>query len=239
MKKEQKRQSSLFKYYSAIFHIITMSSDTVVSRKGIEANMHMNLGNRILTDILRQMVSDGHLVREKLKGMKRKGYAVNEEIIAGKFHESYVTTDNTNQMRPKYEKRTQRELNQDIKTEMRNYRKKIGNKKYKMNQPTPEALEIFFVYHTTWITLCLTWIARLTLSIDGGIFQDKENKIAYARKNIELLENFIQLLCFKVQERNPDNYDLFLTSMHNLFEWIDPFQDSKWARTKKPSSSTR
>lgn len=237
MKKEHKSTISLEKYFPAIFHLIAFSENGVLSRKEIETMMinHNICGIRQVTNVLDIMVFKGHLVREKLKGQKRNGYAINEEIIS-KLNESYIISGVSKKGLPKYEKLTQRELNQEIKEVTKNYKKAIGNKKSEIHKDDV----LFYVAHTTWITICLSWITRLTLSIDGGVFHDKINKISLARKNIELLENFIQLLCLKIREKNPEAYDLFLTSMHNYFEYLDPFENTPYSRiTKEPSSLIR
>jgi len=238
MKKEQKSNKSLEKYFNAIFHNIAFSKHGILTKGELKALTQNMVSSRLLTNILKEMITRGYLIREKLKG--KKGYVINEEISRGKMGESYVTIGMTKKKLPIYEKITQRQLNQDIKDEMKHYKRKITNKKEDMNQPTEDGLKTFFIYHTKWITMCLSWVTRLTLSIDSGVFQDKEKKIGLARKNILLIETFIELLCTKIQERNPENYDLFLTSMHNYYESLDPFADTPYARPViESSSSTR
>jgi len=238
MKKEQKSTKSLEKYFDIIFHNIAFSDDLRLTKGELRDLTHNAVSNRLLTDILKEMVTKDYLIRKKVKG--KKGYVINEEISSGKMGESYTIVDVTKKGIPKYVKITQTELSRDIKTEMKHYKRKIANKKHEMNQPTKDGLEIFFIYHIKWITMCLSWITRLTLSIDGGIFRDKEKKIGLARNNILLIENFIQLLCSKIEERNPENYDLFLTFLHNYYETLDPFADTQYSTTtKKSSSSTR
>jgi len=238
MKKEQKSTKSLEKYFNPIFHNIALSEDGRLTKGELKASTHNMVSPRLLTNILKEMITRGYLTRNKIKG--KRGYTINEEISRGKMGESYATIDVTKKGLPIYEKITQTELARDIKAEMKNYKRKIGNKKHEMNQPTKDSLTIFFLYHTKWITMCLSWITRLTLSIDGGVFQNRETKIGLARKNILLLETFIELLCTKIQERNPESYDLFLTGMINYYEGLDPFADTQYARPViEPSSSKR
>ncbi len=235
MKKEQKDENSLLKYFVPIFNLIAFSEYGVLTR--IEIENYMVKSNvckaRQVSKILNAMTTKGHLVREKIIGQKRHGYAINEEIIAGKMNESYVTIGLKKNGMPIYEKLTQRELNQEIKDVMRNYKKVIGNKKSEIHKD----LMLFYIAHTLLITLYLGWIARLTLSIHGGVFHSKVNKITLARNNITLLEDSIQLLLFKVKEKNPEQYDLFLTSMHNYFEYLDPFENTPYSRKVKKASS--
>jgi len=238
MKKEQKSTKSLEKYFNIIFHNIAFSDDLRLTKGELRDLTHNIVSNRLLTNVLKEMLTKDYLIRKKVKG--KKGYVINEEISSGKMGESYTITGATKKGLPIYKKITQTELARDIKAEMKHYNRKIGNKTSEMNQPTKDGLEIFFIYHIKWITMCLSWITRLTLSIDGGIFGDKEKKIGLARNNILLIENFIQLLCSKIQERNPENYDLFLTFMHNYYETLDPFADYNSSRvTKDPDSLIR
>ena len=237
MKKEQKTANSLEKHFHTVFQFISFSKNSVISRKEIENYMVTNkiCKNRLLTDILESMVSRQYLVREKLKGSKRMGYAINEEIIS-KFNESYVTVGFKKNGLPIYDKMTQKELNKEIKDMNNRYRKIIGNKKSEIHT------DHFLFYHThiIFLTMSLSWISRLTLSICGGVFHDKEIKISLAKKNIELLETFIELLCIKTQEKDPDNYVIFLTSMHNFFEHLDPFEGTPYStQIKEPSSLMR
>lgn len=239
MKKEQKSTISLQKYFNTIFHLIAFSKDSILSKMELRVSTNRMISNRLLTNVLKEMVTKGYLTREKLKGRKQKGYAIKEEISLGKMGESYTITGATKKGIPKYTKITQRELNREIKNVMRNYRKIIGNKKSEINAETKDGLILFFVAHTTWVTISLSWIARLTLSIDGFVLQG-ETKVGLARKNIELLEIFINTLCSKIQERKPDGYDYFLTTMHNYFEYLDPFANTPYSRvTKHPDSLIR
>lgn len=237
MKNEQKTDISLEKYFSGILHFVTFSENSVISRKEIENYLIKNeiCKNRLVTDILESMVSRQYLVREKLKGSKRMGYAINEEIIS-KSNESYFTTGVKKNGFPIYKKITQKELNKEIKHMISEYRKIIGNKKSEIHTDNV----LFYLAHTTFLTLSLSWISRLILSIHGGVFHDKEMKISLARKNIELLETFIKSICVHTREKDPDNYDMFLTSMLNFFEYLDPYEGTPYSTmTKEPSSLMR
>ncbi len=234
MKKEQKSPISLEKYYQPILQVITFSENPVLSREEISNYMVSNniCKDRLVTDIIKSLVTRGTLIRKRIKGQKRLGYIINEEII-GDMNESYTTSGVTKKGLPIYTKITQSELLKELKSVRRNYKKNIGDKKSEINNN----LEIFFVVHMTLLTLSLSWISRLTLSIYGGVFHEKENKIFLARKNIELLQGFIGFMLMKVQQKNPDNYDLFLTSMMHYFEYLDPFENTKYSRTNNPPSS--
>lgn len=232
MKKEQKSTISLEKYYQHILQAITYSENSNLTREEIANYMVSNniCKDRLVTDILKSLVIRGTLVRRKIRGQQRKGYTVNEEIISD-MNESYFTSGVTKKGLPIYEKMTQTELLKNLKQMRKNYRKGISDKKSDMNTN----LELFFVVHMKLLTMCLGWISRLTLSIHGGVFHKSESKIFLARKNIEILQEFIGFMLIKIQEKNPDNYDLFLTSLHSYYEFLDPLENSKYSNANSSS----
>lgn len=234
MIKQQKVTNPLIRYFPHISYFIILSEDFLRSRKEIENYMikHNICGERLVTDILEAMTSQGHLVRKKLKGKKRMGYTINEEIISD-FNESYTTTGFTKKGLPIYDKMTQKELYQEINGFIRRYKKAITDKKSLIN----ESLESFFILHTMFLTVCLSWICRLNLSIYGGVFHNAQHKILLAHTNIQTLGGFIELLLRKMQEKNTDGYDMFLTSMNHYFEFLDPFEGTPYSKTSKEASS--
>ena len=234
MKKEQKDTNSLDKYFIIILNQITFSEDFILSREKISQYMIKNkiCGDRLVSDILDSMQTKGYLIRKKLKGKKTLGYTINEEIISS-VNESYTTVGVTKKGLPIYDKMTQQELMREFKGFMRRYRNNIANKKSAIH----ESFESFFITHTMFLTICLSWISRLNLSIYGGIFMNAEKKIYLAQSNIELLGEFIRILLQNMKEKNPDGYEMFLTSMHHYFEFLDPFENTPYSRQSKEASS--
>jgi len=184
MEKEQKSTISLEKYFFAVFHFIALSEDGILTRKEIEVQMvnHGICQSRQVTKILDAMISKKHLARDKIRGYKPLGYVINEEIIKG-GNESFITTGLTKRGKLKIEKITQTELNQEIKDAIKQYRKAIGKKKSLMNTND----DSFYITSITLITLSLSWISRLMLIVQAGMFGDKRIKIALAESNIRLL----------------------------------------------------
>jgi len=235
MKNEQKSTIALEKYFLPVFHFVALSEDGISTRKEIENHM-VNQGicqSRQVTKILDAMISKNHLDREKIRGQKRLGYVINEEIIS-KNNESFVTIGLTKKGNPKLDRLTQTELNELIKGVIKQYRRQIAKKKSKMNNSD----ELFYVVHVTFITLSLSWISRLTLSIHGGIFLNKENKIALAETNIKLFEQFVRLLLCNLQNRfTNEKYSLALLLLQRYFETLDPFEGTKYSRKTMEASS--
>jgi len=235
MKKEQKSTVSLMKYYQAIIHSIVASDEGIRTRKEIEDYMvyHKICKSRQVTKILDAMVTAKHLDREKILGQKRYGYVIHEEII-GKKNESFVTIGVTKKGNPIRDRMTQTELTREFKEMVKRYRKIIGNKKSDLHKDDL----LFYVVHVTLITVSLSWITRLILTVQGGVFGDKINKINLAHKNIEILQEFVNILCINLQNKFPDTYDLALSGMLWFFENLDPFEGEPRYSRKSISASS-
>jgi len=235
MKKEQKSTVSLEKYFLPVFHFIALSEDSISTRKEIEDHMvyHKICQSRQVTKILDDMISKKHLAREKIRGYKPLGYVINEEIVKD-GNESFVTIGLTKRGKPKFDKLTQTELNQEIKDMIKRYRKAIGKKKSDMNKND----ELFYIASITLITISLSWISRLILTVQGGFFADKTNKISLADTNLKLLVDFVKTLCSNLQERfQGDKYVTILSLLLHFFENLDPFVGTKYSRATIPISS--
>ena len=235
MKKEQKSTVSLEKYFLPVFHFLASSEDGIMTRKEIENQMvnHRICQSRQVTKILDAMITMKHLAREKIRGYKPLGYVINEEIIKG-GNESFVTIGITKKGKPKFDKLTQTELNQEIKDMIKKYRKVIGKKKSVMNNDD----DVFYIVSVTLITISLSWISRLVLTVKGGFFADQQKKIALARINIGLLEEFLGTMCINLQERfQGEKYITVMSLLLRFFENLDPFAGTDFSREKVTVSS--
>ncbi|MCH7647888.1 MAG: hypothetical protein IIA83_04700 [Thaumarchaeota archaeon] len=234
MKKEQKSNISLERYYSAITHFIISSEEGILTRKEIENHMVRDkiCHGRQVSKILKYLTDKEYLVQEKMLGTKRRGYTINEEII-GKKNESFVTIGLKKNGMPIYDRMTQTELNQEFKDMIKRYRKMMGKKKSDLRSDDL----LFYILHVTFITISLSWISRLILSVQGGVFHNKTGKITIANNNAQLLEKFLGTLCYNFQKRLPNQYDLALGGMLHFFESLDPFVNTKYSRTTTVASS--
>ena len=230
MKKEQKSTISLEKYFLPVFHFLASSDEGILTRKDIEDQMTDNkiCQSRQVTKILDAMISKKHLAREKILGYKPLGYVINEEIVRG-GNESFITTGLTKRGKLKIDKLTQTELNQEIKDVIKQYRKVIGKKKSCMNNDD----ELFYVASVSLITLSLSWISHLILIVQAGLFGDRKNKIALAESNITLLSDFLQTLCYNLNERfQGEKYGTILSLLLHFFGNLDAFAGTKYSREK-------
>jgi len=235
MEKEQKSTISLEKYFLPVFHFIASSDYGILTRKEIEDNMVDNkiCQSRQVTKILDDMISKKRLAREKIVGYKPLGYVINEEIVSG-GNESFIATGLTKRGKPKIDKITQTELNQEIKDMIKQYRKVMGKKKSLMNTND----EHFYIASVTLITLSLSWISQLILTVQAGLFGDKTNKITLAESNVRLLTDFLQTLCHNLHERfQGEKYGTILSLLLHFFQNSDAFAGTKYSREKITVSS--
>ena len=235
MKKEQKTTFSLEKYFFAVFHFIALSEDGILTRKQIEDQMvnHRICQSRQVTKILDDMIYKKRLAREKIRGYKPLGYVIDEEIVKG-GNESFVTIGLTKSGKPKVERLTQTEINQEIQDIIKLYRKTMGKKKSKMNNDDDH----FYIASITLITLSLSWISRLMLIVQAGLFGDNRNKINLAEENVRLLGDFLQTLCHNLHERfQGEKYGIAISLLHHYFENLDPFVGTEFSREKITVSS--
>ena len=230
MKKEQKPTISLEKYFLAVFHFLALSEEGIMTRKDIEDKMVNNkiCHSRQVTKILDAMISKKRLAREKILGYKPLGYVINEEIVKG-GNESFIITGLTKKGKPKIDKLTQTELNQQIKDMIKQYRKTMGKKKSLMNNND----EHFYVASVSLIMLSLSWISQLMLTVQAGLFVDRMNKITLAESNVRLLADFLQTLCFNLNDRfQGEKYGTILSLLLNFIQNLDPFAGTKYSREK-------
>jgi len=235
MKKEQEYSKSFERYFQPVIHIIISSDYGISTRKEIEVQMvyHGICKSRQVTKILDYMTSRNYLAREKIRGSKRFGYVINEEII-GEKNESFVTVGLTKRGKPIYDRMTQTELNQEFKNMIERYKKTIAKKKSEMNNNDV----LFYVLHVTFITITLSWISRLILSIKSGLFHHKIGKITIANKNVEILEGFLETLCHNLKNKFPDEkYNMALSGIFYFFETLDPFERTEYSRKTMEASS--
>lgn len=235
MEKEEKSTISLEKYFLPVFHFIALSEEGILTRKDIEDQMvnHGICQSRQVTKILDDMISKKRLAREKIRGYKPLGYVINEEIIKG-GNESFITTGLTKRGKLKIEKITQTELSQEIKDVIRQYRKAMGKKKSKMNNDDDH----FYIASITLITLSLSWISRLMLIVQAGLFGDSRNKINLAEENVRLLGDFLRMLCYNLNERfRGEKYGIAIALLSRFFENLDFFAGTDFSREKITVSS--
>ena len=181
------------------------------------------LSPRRTISLLQDMKKKGMIKQAKIKGYKKR-WIINEEKI-GDFVDIWATlVKNTKKERIKF---TQSELTKSIKYMIKDYEKKIANKKSDVNQK-------FMFAHILHIVHALSWIARLSLAINSGFFINAKAKTTHAQENIKLLEKFLQKLCYNMAKKDSESYGVIIALIYNYFEELNPFEEIS---TKKQSTS--
>jgi len=193
--------------------------------KDLQEYAENNLGikKRFTIDILNDMEKMNMIEKSKVKGMRKlQGWRVREEL-AIPSNDMWTTSvdEKGNQV---YDKITQKQLTKELQVMIKGYRKIVADKKSILYEND----FIFPIYHFRNVVLCLKWISRLTLAIKSGLFLDNRNKPTWARENIKLFEDFMNKNLSNVAihyENNDDKYNVFLVTVMNYFEGLNPLED--------------
>ncbi len=172
------------------------------------------LSPRRTIDQLQNMKKKGMIKQAKIKGYKKR-WIINEEEF-GDFIDVWVTFEKKGKR--EFTRFTQSELNKSIKSMIKDYEKKIANKKSEVNQKFPFA-DILYIVNV------LSWIARLTLAINSGFFNNARAKTTHAQENIKLLGEFLQKLCYNMAKKDSESYGVIIALIYNYFEELNPFED--------------
>jgi len=187
-----------------------------ISTKGLQdwAEKGELLSPRRTISLLQDMKKKGMIKQAKIKGYKKR-WIINEEKI-GDFVDIWATlVKNTKKERVQF---TQTELTKSIKFMIKDYEKRIANKKSDLNQKFPFG-DIIYIVNV------LSWIARLSLAINSGFFINARAKTTLAQENIKLLEGFLRKLCRNMVEKDTESYGVLMALIYNYFEELNPFED--------------
>jgi len=172
------------------------------------------LSPRRTITLLQDMKKKRMIKQAKIGGYKKR-WIINEEKI-GDFVDVWATLDYT--AKKERVQFTQSEVTKSIKLMIKDYEKKIANKKSYMNQKFPFGDIVYIVY-------VLSWIARLTLAINSGFFINAKAKTTHAQENIKLFEKFLQKLCYNMAKKDEKSYGVLIALIYNYFEELNPFED--------------
>ena len=76
------------------------------------------------------------------------------------------------------------------------------------------------------------------LTVQAGFFGDNRNKITLAESNIRLLGDFLQTLCYNLNQRfQGEKYATIISLLLHYFENLDPFTGTDFSREKITVSS--
>lgn len=187
-----------------------------ISTKGLQdwAKKEELLSPRRTISLLQDMKKKGMIKQAKIKGYKKR-WIINEEKT-GDFVDLWVTLDyTTKKERVQF---TQAELTKAIKFSIKDYEKRITNKKSDINQKFPFG-DIIYIVHA------LSLIARLTLAINSGYFINAKVKTTHAQENIKLLEKFLQKLCYNMAKKDEKSYGMLIALIYDYFGELNPFEN--------------
>lgn len=172
------------------------------------------LSSRRTSDQLQKMKKKGMIKQGEIKKHKKR-WTINEEEL-GDFIDIWATVGKNTKKEPILF--TQSEVTKSIKIMIKDYEKKIANKKSDVNKK-------FIFAHIIYIVNVLSWIARLSLSINAGFFINAPAKTTLAQENIKLFENFLQKLCRNMAEKDPESYGVIIALISNYLEELNPFEE--------------
>ena len=175
-------------------------------------------------NILNSMEEAGIIEKARIKGMrKREGWKLVEQPDTPSYEMwTTIIRKKGNKEKIKLQALTQPEIYNLIQKDLVAYRKIVYNKKSKLYKNP----FYFPMFHMLMVESCMKWIARLSLAINSGLFMENKTKEKLARKNIDLVEQFMRELLRTVAKHyldTPKKYDVFLITMNNYFESINMF----------------
>lgn len=196
------------------FTKIAQEGNTSTTELQVWAEKGGLLSTRRTISLLQDMKKKGMIKQAKIQGHKKR-WIINEEEF-GDFVDIWATlVKNTKKERIQF---TQSELTKSIKYMIKDYEKKIANKKSDVNQK-------FMFAHILHIVNALSWIARLSLAINSGFFINAKAKTTHAQENIKLLEKFLRKLCYNMAKKDSESYGVIIALIYNYFEELNPFEE--------------
>jgi len=221
MKTIKKQDYHYEKYYSRIRLAISTSEYQVLEKKEISSRLN-DISPRLVGYILKEMKEREilHYKRKQLLKQDRKydsqqgnkGYAINERAL----EEAFFTKTLSKTGKQVFTNLTQTQLGKRIRTWKVNFKKQS---KLLNNQNDEE------IYWTNMqaMSICTSWVAKLTLMIQGDFFEGDEKKEDLARGNIILFNDMIKYLAGNFKEQFPEEYKQGMIVLMTHFEFVDPY----------------
>lgn len=149
----------------------------------------------------------------------KKGYAVNERAL----EEAFFTKTLSKTGKQVFTNLTQTQLGKRIRAWKVNFKKqsKLLNNQNdeEINWTNMQAMSI-----------CTSWVAKLTLMIQGDLFEGDEKKEDLAKGNIILFNDMIKYLAGNIKEQFPKEYKQNMIVLMTHFEFVDPFAGTEQDR---------
>jgi len=234
MKNIKKQDYHYEKYYSRIRLAISTSEYQVLEKKEISLRLN-DISPRLVGYILKEMKERGilHIKRKQLLKQDRKydsqqgkkGYAINERAL----EEAFFTKTITKTGKQVFTNLTQTQLGKRIRAWKVNIKKQARDKKSLYNQDDDTILWT----NMQAMSICTSWVAKLTLMIQGDLFEGDEKKRDIASGNIILFNDMIKYLACNIKEKFSEGYKQSITGLMTHFEFVDPFAGTDWDRNSE------
>jgi len=234
MKNIKKQDNQYEKYYSRINLAISTSQYGVLEKKEISLRLN-DISPRLVGYILKEMKEREilHIKRKQLQKQDRKydsqqgkkGYAVNERAS----EEAFFTKTFSKTGKQVFTNLTQTQLGKRIREWKINFKKTARDKKSLYNKDN----ETIYWTNMQAMSICTSWVAKLTLMIQGDFFEGDEKKRDMGSGNIILFNDMIKYLAGNIKEKFPEGYKQSIVGLMTHFEFVDPFAGTDWDRNSE------
>ena len=231
MKTIKKQANQYEKYYSRINRTIATSQYGVLEKKEISLRFHY-ISPRLVGYILKEMKDNGILYNKRKQLLKqdkeydsqqgKKGYAVNERAI----EEAFFTKTILKTGKQVFTNLTQTQLGKRIREWKVIFKKQVRDKKSIYNQDNATIIWT----NMQAMSICTSWVAKLTLMIQGDFFKEDERKKDLALGNISLLDDMIKYFSDNIKEKFPKMHKRSMIQIMSHFEFVDPFAGTEFDR---------
>ncbi len=234
MKTIKKQANQYEQYYTRINLAISTSQYGVLEKKEISSRFH-DISPRLVGYILKEMKEKGilHIKRKQLLKQDReydsqqgkKGYAINERAL----EEAFFTKTFSKTGKQVFTNLTQTQLGKRIREWKTNFKKQARDKKSSYNKDE----ETIYWTNMQAMSICTSWVAKLTLMIQGDFFDGDKRKIDLAEGNIILFNGMIKYLSDNIKEKFPEGHKQSIVGLMTHFEFVDPFAGTDWDRNSE------
>ena len=234
MKTIKKQANQYEKYYSKINLAISTSQYGVLEKKEISLRFHY-ISPRLVGYILKEMKDNGVLYNKRKQLLKqdkeydsqqgKKGYAINESVL----EEAFFTKTFSKTGKQVFTNLTQTQLGKRIREWKANFKKQARDKKSIYNQDNDTILWT----NMQAMSICTSWVAKLTLMIQGNFFKGDTRKMDLALGNITLFNGMIKYFSDNIKEKFPKMHKRSMIRIMSHFEFVDPFAGTDYDRNSK------
>jgi len=155
----------------------------------------------------------------------KKGYAINERVL----EEAFFTKTFSKTGKQVFTNLTQTQLGKRIREWKANFKKQARDKKSIYNKDNDTILWT----NMQAMSICTSWVAKLTLMIQGDFFKEDKRKKDLASGNIILFNDMIKYLSDNIKEKFPEIHKQSMVRLMSYFEFVDPFVGTDYDRNSE------